>query len=43
MTVRGEELVRQACAEKLVRAKTFTRHDESDPILTGPEHKPSQR
>ena len=35
MTVRGEELVRRACAEKLVGAETFTTEDESDPILTG--------
>jgi WD40 repeat protein len=35
MTIRGEELVRRVCNEKLVGAQTFTKHDATDPILTG--------
>jgi len=35
MTVRGEDLVRRTCAEKLIGAETFTTQDESDPVLTG--------
>ncbi len=35
MTVRGEELVRRVCNEKLVGAETFTPENELDPILIG--------
>jgi WD40 repeat protein len=35
MTVRGDELVRRACSEKLIGAETFTTEDELDPVLAG--------